>query len=132
MEKTIRFGDLVRNSGRPQTVTLWTDPKKDGSMQRAIQTNRVLTVIQEPTSKHKDYGLIGFHQKPSALYLVFPRPLPQDSDSRVIGINYQLIEEPEATDPVRPGDLKATLKLPERQSLKPTPKPKPVKKVFTV
>jgi hypothetical protein len=48
MEKTLRFGDLVRNSGRPETIALWTDPKKDRTLTRAIKENRVLTVIQEP------------------------------------------------------------------------------------
>jgi len=27
--KTIRFGDLVRESGRPHVATLWVDPEKD-------------------------------------------------------------------------------------------------------
>jgi hypothetical protein len=94
-KKNIRFGDLVWNSGRPETHALWMDPKQDRSLHRAIKENRVFTVIQEPTSKHKDYGRIGFHQEPHASYLIFPRPLPQKKDARVIGINYQLIEEPE-------------------------------------
>jgi hypothetical protein len=129
MEKTTRFGDLIRNSGRPRTLTLWTDPKKDHSLQQAIRDNRVLTVIQEPTNKHKDYGLMGFHQQPSAMYLIFPRALPAASDARVVGINYQLLEEPEITDPVRPGELKAKSKS-KPQPLK--PKPQPQKSTFTV
>ncbi|HWI56239.1 MAG TPA: hypothetical protein VNZ22_03350, partial [Bacillota bacterium] len=60
MEKRIRFGDLVRDSGRPQIVTLWTNPKQNRSFNQAVKTNRVLTVIPEPTRKQKDFGLIGF------------------------------------------------------------------------
>ncbi len=106
MEKRTRFGDLVRESGRPQPFTLWTDPKRDHSFTQAIKHNRVLTVIQEPGSKHRDFGIIGFHEQPHASYLVFPRALPKGNDSRVIGINYQLIELPTVTNPVRPEDLK--------------------------
>jgi len=91
--KTIRFGDLVRTYGRPEPVTLWTDPKRDPRISKAIRENRVLTVHQEPTSKKKDFGEIGFYKTPFASYFVFPRPLPKNDTSRVIGINYQLAEE---------------------------------------
>src|SRR5947208_569040 len=95
MQKTIRFGDLVRNYGRPEPVTLWTDPKHDPRISRAIRENRVLTVHQEPTSKKKDFGKIGFHKIPFAAYFVFPKPLKEDKTARVVGINYQLAEEAE-------------------------------------
>ena len=92
MEKKIRFGDLVRTSGRPQVVTLWTEPKKDKQFTRAMKENRVLTVFHQ-SSNRKDYGRIGFDSNGPASYLVFPRALPKQRDARVIGINYQLIEE---------------------------------------
>jgi len=47
MGKTVRFGDLVRESGRPEVVTLRVDPKKDPSFSKAIKENRVLTVLTE-------------------------------------------------------------------------------------
>ena len=90
--KTIRFGDLVRTSGRPKTVTLWTKPQDNPSLSSAIKKNRVLTVVQE--AGKKDLGLIGFEELTGALYLEFPRPLPSGKDARVVGINYQLIDEP--------------------------------------
>jgi len=93
MEKTIRLGDLVRKSGRPQAVTLWTKPKKDRVFTKAVKENRIVTVVQDPTSKRKDFGQIGFHQQPHAFYLIFPRPLTNEKDSRVIGINYALLDE---------------------------------------
>ena len=90
MEKRLRFGDLVRNSGRPQPLTLWTKPEKNGTLKRAIKGNRVLTVIQEPGKT--DFGAIGFHLQPGASYFIFPRALPRAENARVIGINYQLVE----------------------------------------
>ncbi len=123
MEKRIRFGDLVRKSGRPQIVTLWDNPQRDSSFCHAVQKHRVLTIVQEPATNHKDFGLIGFHEEPHATYLIFPRSLPRDDDSRVIGINYQLVEEPEVKNPVRPGPLK-----PRRQPAK----VKPIIKAFTI
>jgi len=90
---TIRFGDLVRGSGRPRVVTLWTDPKKDRSFSKAIRDNRVLTVHTDPASHRKEYGEIGFCREPGAFYLVFPERLPEERKARIVGINYQLAEE---------------------------------------
>ena len=58
MEKKIRFGDLVRYSGRPQTVAPWEKPEKIPAFNRAIKQNRVLTIVQELGKK--DHGAIGF------------------------------------------------------------------------
>ena len=91
--KPIRFGDLVRNSGRPHTLALWTEPKKMGELQKAIRTNRVLTVRHPNVGTKRDVGIIGFKQGPMSSYLIFPRPLQADKEQPVIGINYLLIDE---------------------------------------
>jgi hypothetical protein len=89
--KTRRFGDLVRQSGRPESVTLWLGPKGDKTFLKAVGENRVLTVHKEPGKT--DRGRIGFHQAPGAIYLVFPRTLPKDTESRIVGINLQLLAD---------------------------------------
>jgi len=125
MDKTIRFGDLVRNSGRPEVVALWTDPKRDRQFTKAVRENRVVTVIQQPTSKRKDYGKIGFEQQAFASYLVFPRPLPHANDALVIGINYDLIDESAVPDPVKLGTPRSKAKSTQpKPSLPPVPKQK--------
>ncbi len=93
MRKTIRFADLVRSSGRPEIVTLWVGPKKDRSFSRALRENRVLTIHDHPKGHRKEFGQIGFHQESGATYLVFPKPLPDAPESRIVGINYQLAED---------------------------------------
>src|SRR5262245_8159211 len=93
--KKIRFGDLVRNSGRPKTLTLWTEPESNKELQRAIRGNRVLTVHHTNAGKKRDVGEIGFKKESPAIYLIFPRALPARSNEPVIGINYDLLEEPE-------------------------------------
>src|SRR5438105_761975 len=75
MGKKIRFGDLVRNSGRPKVVTLWTEPSKDRSFREAIKANKVLTVMQKTATRQTDFGKIGFHENEHAAYMVFPRGL---------------------------------------------------------
>ena len=74
MEKECRFNELVKESGHPEVVTLWTKPQQDPGFMRAVRENRVLTVVHQRPKK--DYGLIGFQLQPLAAYLVFPRPLP--------------------------------------------------------
>jgi hypothetical protein len=143
MAKTIRFGDLVRDSGRPQTVALWGKPENDPILSRAIKQNRVLTVVQELGKS--DHGTIGFKQLPGAVYLVFPKPLPNEPDARVIGLNYQLIEEPvvpaaqraKSTEPKPPKPIKLQPEpeLPPRQPRPAAPlrlPPPPSPRKFTV
>jgi len=93
MPKVIRFGDLVRQSGRPDVVLLWEGPKPTPPFARALKQNRVLTVFQPPTGK-KDFGRVGFHRDRHASYLVFPRRLQAEPNIRVVGINYDLLEQP--------------------------------------
>ena len=95
--KTLRFGDLVRQSGRPVTLELWMPPKENKELQKAIRTNRVLTVQHQNTGSKRDVGKIGFRVQRGALYLVFPRPLPKAGSIPVVGINYDLLERPPAT-----------------------------------
>jgi hypothetical protein len=89
----ILFRNLVRRSGKPEPKSLWSDPKKDPSFIKAVRENRVLTVVQEPKTK-SDFGRIGFHQQPHATFFIFPKPLPRDEKSKVIGIKYELVEQP--------------------------------------
>src|SRR4030088_3300981 len=100
MPKTMRFGDLVREAGRPEIATLWVEPKKDPAFSKAVRENRVLTVSTDPSGHRKDAGKIGFHPKEGSLYLVFPRKLPAGVQSRIVGINYQLTEDKPPKDPV--------------------------------
>src|SRR3982074_2081414 len=102
MSGKTRFGDLVRSSGRPEILTLWTKPSKDPSLMKAVKTNRVLTVVQGHPGKKRDVGEIGFHERPHALYFIFPRPLDKKEPEQVIGINYELIEQPPVADPAAP------------------------------
>jgi hypothetical protein len=94
----VRFSELVKRYGQPQIKSLWTKPEEDADFMRAVKQGRVLTLFQEPSSKHKDSGEIGFHQKPHAAYLVFPKGLKESKGIKVIGIKYDLIEEPEVKD----------------------------------
>lgn len=93
MPKEIRFSKLVERSGKPATATLWTRPDENPALLKALKENRVLTVSSHPGAGKRDFGQIGFHPQRSAVYLVFPKALPQ-TDIRVVGINYDLIEEP--------------------------------------
>jgi hypothetical protein len=89
--KRIRFGDLVRQSGRPSTIELWIPPEKNKELQRAIRANRILTIQRRNVGNKRDVGEIGFRKQPGSLYLIFPRALPA-ADDPVIGINYDLLE----------------------------------------
>jgi hypothetical protein len=95
--KTIRFSELVKRSGKPETATLWTKPGANPAFMKAVRENRVLTIVQQTTGTKKERGEIGFHEQHSAIYLVFPKPLPKAAGiSEVIGIHYELLADAEA------------------------------------
>lgn len=98
----LRFSDLVKTAGMPEPKSLWTDPKTDRDFMRAVKQKRVLTVMQE--SQRKDFGELGFHQHPGALYFIFPKPLPSEQ-GKVIGIKYDLVESGEPADAISPAEL---------------------------
>jgi hypothetical protein len=123
----IRFRDLVKMAGTPEPKSLWSDPKNDRDFMRAVKQKRVLTVVQE--SKRKDFGELGFHQHPGALYFIFPKPLPAE-EGRVIGIKYDLAEPGEPADVVSSAELNRAAKK-SAKSRKPE-QPKPVVKTFQV
>ncbi|MFN7141444.1 MAG: hypothetical protein ACK4UN_19115 [Limisphaerales bacterium] len=122
MGKTIRFAELVKASGRPEVATLWSDPKSDPDFAKAIRQNRILTVKQEPVGNKKDFGILGFQEEKNVSYFIFPDPLPKTDAERVVGINYDLIDQPRVENPF-------TTTPPEK---KPHRKPKrPSEKEFT-
>jgi hypothetical protein len=98
--KTVRFSEVVKSSGKPDTHLLLIAPAKDKTLQAAIKSNRVMTVYQESGSS--DYGTIGFVQGSSRQFLVFPQTLKPFADKRVIGIKYDLLE----SIPVSHGETK--------------------------
>jgi hypothetical protein len=91
--KTARFTDLVKQAGAPKSYLLWVPPKQDPVFQRALKDERILTIHQENVGTKKDYGLVGFHEAPTAQYLVFPKSLKGFLDRRIIGINYDLLAQ---------------------------------------
>ena len=113
-KQELRLNNLVSAAGKPEIVTLWQPPDKDPVFMKAVKENRVLTLIQEPTSKHKAYAIVGFHQQPYASYLIFPKPLPTDESLRVVGIKDELIAQPKVAHQIPLGKAK----IPKRPTLK--------------
>lgn len=92
--KTARFTEVVKAGGAPEPHLLWVPAEKDKTFQRAIKEHRIMTIHQEPRGTKKDYGTVGFHEEPSAQWLMFPKSLRRFEDRRIIGINYDLMAKP--------------------------------------
>lgn len=126
---TIRFRDLVKTVGTPEPKSLWTDPKQDRQFMHAVKQNRVLTVVPGSSASKKDFGEVGFHQHQHALYFVFPKPLPE-TEGKVVGIKYDLVESREPRDALSPEDLQLT--KPRRAKSRRKKKTEPPAKTFRV
>ena len=87
--KTVRFAQLVKESGRPELVTLWAPPGKDRQFAQAIKAGKVLSVRQINVGTKKDFGIVGFVEEPGTSYYVFPKSIKTHKDKRVVGIKYE-------------------------------------------
>ena len=105
--KTVRFASVVATAGKPEVYLPLFDPKQDRTFVRAVKGNRVLSLRQEPTSKHADFGVVGFdeRQKHTTL-LIFPKPLTKFLDARIVGIKYDVVGESRVAASVAPRALK--------------------------
>ena len=145
--KQVRFGKIVEAGGKPKAYLAFSDPDKDPSFMRAAKESRVVTIKQEPTSKHKDFGIVGYVKEKYATYLIFPRSLREFDGQRVIGIDYSILQSadvriggkvPAPRKKPEPKKAKAAA-IPKAESPKPAPKsepkpdrPKPQPKRFKV
>jgi hypothetical protein len=91
--KSVRFTAVVKQCGTPTVYLPLVSPKQDKEFMRAVKENKVMTVKQEPTTKHKDFGVVGFVEEKHSTYLVFPKALAGFEDARVVGIKYDVIAE---------------------------------------
>ena len=105
--KTVRFAKIVERSGEPHAHTLWLPPGQDPELKRAIAGHRVMT-IQRGSSGHTDMGVVGFDAKRTrdAQFLIFPKSLKSFEGARVVGIKFDLVEQPKFATP---RELKASL-----------------------
>ena len=89
---TVRFSKIVETVGQPSVHVLWMDPQNDTILQKAIKTNRVMTIHQRSAGAKTDYGTIGFDKGVTGQILIFPKSLKEFSDQRVVGVKYDLLE----------------------------------------
>jgi len=131
--KTVRFAQVIAKSGKPETHSLWTSLEKDPVFKAALASNRIMTVHQNTVGSTADHGFVGYEKTALGTLLVFPRSLKSFANRRVVGIKYDLLNDPPETKPARNPKLKMLRKPKSESSAKPDPKsmppPKP-KRVF--
>jgi hypothetical protein len=102
--KTARFSEVVKASGEPEVVYLWTRPEQDKRFMKAVRENRLLTVKQETTGSKADFGVVGFLRERNVSYFEFPKPLNGFQDRRITGIKYELIKAAPIGRRIRPSE----------------------------
>lgn len=95
-QKTVRFTQVVKRAGEPQVHTLWVAPAKDPELQRAEKAHRVMTVHASQVGGKTDVGVIGFDPEAgrAGQFLIFPKSLKSFAGARVVGIKFDLVEQP--------------------------------------
>jgi cytosine deaminase len=123
--KTARFRDVVSKCGRPEVATLWQDPKKDADFQKALKACRVMSVHQTVVGSKKDFAEVGWVKKGHIALLIFPASLKEFSEKRIIGVDYDLVDQPKTQGkPVSRGKASAAKSQPKKAQAKSPAKPK--------
>jgi hypothetical protein len=125
MPKQVRFTQLVKEAGRPHPATLWVaDPTKDPEFKKAIDQNRIVTVHHVNVGSKKESGEVGFKKGGAASYLIFPKELPEPEGTRIIGLKFEMLDEPEVKNPVKIKTAKPKPKIEKAKIVKfPTREP---------
>lgn len=126
--KTVRFSNVVEKAGQPETHLVLLAPAKDRALQKAIKTNRVMTVQQTTVGTKTDRGEIGFHPGTSRQFLIFPRSLRAFAGRSVVGIKYDLLGSPEIPKSERAPAPKPPKKAPRKLAADESPRPAEVKR----
>jgi hypothetical protein len=114
--RTVRFTNVVEESGKPIPITLWTEPEEDRDFAKALRGERVLTVIQRNAGAKADYGLVGLFKEPLATYLVFPKKLQHPPETKVIGIKYEQLAEAKPKGPLHRPKARGRPGIPMREA----------------
>lgn len=102
MPKQVRFAQLIKAAGRPHAATLWVArPTEDPDFQRAIAEDRILSVHNVNVGSKKESAEIGFREGRGLSYMIFDKPLPFASGTRVIGLKFDELAQANVTDPVK-------------------------------
>lgn len=95
-QKAVRFTQVVERSGQPRAHTLWVQPDKDPELKRALSSHRVMTLVRGSGGGKTDFGVVGFdpQRHKNGQLLIFPKSLERFEDARVIGVKFDLLEQP--------------------------------------
>jgi hypothetical protein len=128
--KTVRFSEVVKRCGAPESHLALIAPAKDKPLQTAIKANRLMTVFQQNVGTKTDFGMVGFEEGSSRQYLIFPKSLRPFTGRKVVGIKYELLSTEEipaserAPAPKPPKPAKPA-RLPEAEEAAQAPKSQP-------
>ena len=88
--KTARFAVVVEKAGTPEVYTLWQKPKADQHFQSLLKNHRIMTIQQSDSGT--DFGVVEFCERKGATYLAFPKSLKRFAETRIVGINWDLVK----------------------------------------
>ena len=91
--KTVRWSEVFKKTGTPKIHLLLMEAKKDAEFQKALESQRIMTLHQPTESNRTDYGEVGYHAGKNGQFIIFPKSLRAFEGKRVVGIKYDLLAE---------------------------------------
>jgi hypothetical protein len=91
--QTARFSVVVAKCGQPSVHLTLVAPAKDPALRRLETQGRVMTILTAHRGGGTDHGLVGIHVSPGMQLLIFPRSVRRFAGKRIVGINYDLLDQ---------------------------------------
>lgn len=91
--KTARFTQLVQRAGKPSVHLSFAPPAKDPELQKLLKQDRVMSVHRGGRAGGADFGVVGLREEKGSQIWVFPKSLRAFTNRRIVGINYDLLDQ---------------------------------------
>ncbi len=90
--KTVRFTSVVEQCGRPEVYLLFD--ANDAVFKKALEQQRVMTIEEQGSGPVQ--AQVGYDPTRRGQILLFPRSLKKFAGARLVGIKFELLEQPPA------------------------------------
>jgi hypothetical protein len=89
--KNVRFSKVVEKSGKPEVYLLMSET--DSDFHKALDAGKIMSLSDESHGSGTEYGTVGYDKKRRGQLLIFPKSLKSFSNTRIVGIKYDLFAE---------------------------------------
>ena len=91
--KTVRWSEVLKKTGTPKIHLLLMEVKKDAEFQKALESQRIMTLHQPTESNRTDYGEVGYHAGKNGQFIITLDPTQGEAYQGIVPIEGESVAE---------------------------------------